>query len=369
MKRWVLWVSVLAAWFLVFSTLFSLRVEQWMVPSVIVAEPREEGFDTVLTLDCLFDTEEGLSLFAPYEGAAWEAGTRVRIIEPASYQLTQDRIQFRGSLAVAYATKLPRPDALVDVIVTPKWEPDTWLAVAREDTLPEWGALDRRASIQTQTEQEALLALEKAPVPFMEKQAWGMAPIARQEDDLSPWADESGNVDKKAVDWLAVEAARQKPPRFYSLNDLSQWTAQMPKMGLGAGLVLAFLVLWGFSWPLARDWRKNSRRLAISALLTVASLGVLAGLLWAIELPSSLLPSTHIVDFGHYTQEFSAIFRALERLAAAGDVTAADAVSQANTRLWLSLASAAALPLAAAVLGLGQVLLGSRKNTHSQERT
>ena len=120
MKRWVLWVSVLAAWFLVFSTLFSLRVEQWMVPSVIVAEPRTEGFDTVLTLDCLFDTEEGLSLFAPYEGAAWEAGTRVRIIEPASYQLTQDRIQFRGSLAVAYATKLPRPDALVDVIVTPK---------------------------------------------------------------------------------------------------------------------------------------------------------------------------------------------------------------------------------------------------------
>ena len=364
MKRAVLWVSVLAAWFLVFSTLFSLRVEQWMVPSVTVAEARTEGVDDVLSLDCLFDTEEGLALFAPYEGAAWEAGDRVRIVEPYFYRLTQDRIVVIGAgSAIAYATKLPRPDALVNIVVTPRWEPDSWLAVAREEVLPEWGNLDSRVSIQTQTDREALLAVEKAPVPFMEKRAWTMASIARREDDLTPWTDENGRVDKEAVDWAAVEASRQRPPRFYSLRDLEQWTAQMPKMGLGAGLILAALALWGFSWPLSGNWRGNRGSLAVNGAVLLAALGVLAGLLWSMELPSSLLPSTHIVDFGHYAREFDRIFGALERLAAAGDVTAAGVVSQANTRFWLAIALGAGTGLLGAALGAGEALRRKRKSS------
>lgn len=364
MKRAVLWVSVLAAWLLVFSTLFSLRVEQWMVPSVTLAEARTEGVDEVLSLDCLFDTEEGLTLFAPYEGAAWEAGDRARIVEPYSYRLTQDRIVVIGAGSViAYATKLPRPDALVNIVVTPRWEPDSWLAVAREDTLPEWGYLDSRVSVQTQTDREALLAVEKAPAPFMEKRAWTMASIAKREDDLAPWADETGKVDKEAVDWAAVEASRQRPPRFYSLRDLEQWTAQMPKMGLGAGLILAALVLWGFSWPLSGNWKENRGSLAVNGAVLLASLGVLAVLLWTMELPSSLLPVEHIADFGHYAGEFSSIFGALERLAAAGDATAAGVVSQANFRFWLAIALGAGTGLLAAALGVGETLRRKRKAT------
>lgn len=366
MKKAVLCISALVACFLIFSTIFSLRVERWMVPAVTLADAREEGIDMVLSLDCLFDTEDGPTLFAPYEGAAWEAGARARIMEPYSYWLTENRINVIGnSTVIAYATKLPRPDMLVDVIITPTWEPDAWLAVAREDALPEWGTLDRRAAIQTQTSREALITLEKAPTPFMEKRAWTMAPMAKHEDDLTAWADETGHVDKETVDWAAVEASRQRPPRFYSMNDFKLWLAQIPKIGLMLGSILASLALWAFSCALAGDPQRNRRRLALNGGLLALSLGAVTVLLFATELPSSLLPVAHVMDFEHYSQEFSNIFGALDNLAAAGDPTAAELAATANAQIWLAIGLGAALLLLAVAWGVGQVAV-RKKDTRRE---
>ena len=110
MKRVILCVSVLVFWILTFSTIFSLRVEQWMVPSVTTLEPEFSFADKKghVPLDCLFETETGNSIFTIYEGTMWEAGTRARALLPADYTVTPEDVQLICDSVINYATKTPR---------------------------------------------------------------------------------------------------------------------------------------------------------------------------------------------------------------------------------------------------------------------
>lgn len=79
-------------WLLTFSTIFSLRVEQWMVPSVTTVEPKFSFANRKghAPLDCLFETETGSAVFTVYEGTMWDAGTRARALQPDDYTVTPE---------------------------------------------------------------------------------------------------------------------------------------------------------------------------------------------------------------------------------------------------------------------------------------
>ena len=367
MKRVILCVSVLVFWILTFSTIFSLRVEQWMVPSVTTLEPEFSFADKKghVPLDCLFETETGNSIFTIYEGTMWEAGTRARALLPADYTVTPEDVQLICGSVINYATKIPRSGEPVNVVLIPDRQEDRWLAVAKDESLPELGEFAVGVSIEEQTERELLLYVEKVPQPFMEKRAQSMVPVAGTEDDLTPWTDNTGEVDWESVDWEAVEAERPEAPSFYSLIDLENWMEQMPKIGLLVGSVLASLFLWVGSFVLSKECRKNRRYLLVNGLLMLIPLGALPILLHYIDLPSSLLPGTHIVDFGYYAQEFGDVFGALNRFAAQGSQAADGAIHQVSTMLWMSVGLAAAIIIIAIGICMAEIIFSRKVHAHN----
>ena len=338
-----------------------------MVPSVTTLEPEFSFADKKghVPLDCLFETETGNSIFTIYEGTMWEAGTRARALLPADYTVTPEDVQLICGSVINYATKIPRSGEPVNVVLIPDRQEDRWLAVAKDESLPELGEFAVGVSIEEQTERELLLYVEKVPQPFMEKRAQSMVPVAGTEDDLTPWTDNTGEVDWESVDWEAVEAERPEAPSFYSLIDLENWMEQMPKIGLLVGSVLASLFLWVGSFVLSKECRKNRRYLLVNGLLMLIPLGALPILLHYIDLPSSLLPGTHIVDFGYYAQEFGDVFGALNRFAAQGSQAADGAIHQVSTMLWMSVGLAAAIIIIAIGICMAEIIFSRKVHAHN----
>lgn len=366
MKRVILCISVLAFWLLTFSTFFSMRVEEWMVPSVTTIEPEFSFADHIghAPLDCLFETEMGDEIFTVYEGTMWDAGIRARILLSTDYTVTPEDVQLMSDPIIEYATKTPRSGELVEVIINPERSEDYWLAVSKDGALPTLGELANGVIIEEQTERELLLYIEKVPLPFMEKRAQSMVPIAKIEDDFTPWMDDNREIDWESVDWEAVEVARPKAPSFYSLIDIEKWMAQMPKIGLLAGSMLASLSLWGFSCILSREWKKNRKLLIANGFFMLLLLSALPILLHYIDLPSSLLPSTHIVDLGYYAREFGDIFGALNHFAAQGSQAADDAINQAKSMLWMSGGLATAVSIITIGLCVTEIIFSKKRRVH-----
>lgn len=357
MKRIVSCVSALALWFLIFSAVFSLRVEQWMAPAVTVTEGKLIGNQTHVPLDCLFETEEGNAFYklgTAYEvGSAWEAGTRARA--SAEYQIVRNYnttegsgfdLRVWGQRFIQYATKMPRDGEPVNVVVLPERLEDQWLIVAKGDSLPEFRALSPGYSLLDQTDREMLVQADKVSQPFMEKRARSLVPPLLPNLYGDDYTTPEG--------WQEIFAAREQMPRYYSLRDLGQWMGQIPKIGLLAGLILASLVIWGYSCWLARSYRKHRGKLILNGVVAAVLLGTVAFVLFRIDLPSSLLPSTHIVDFRFYAREFGQVFSGLKHLAAQGSAVAKDMVTQARREIWLCIGIVAAFLAAAAVLCLAE---------------
>lgn len=334
MKRRVLCAFALIFWLLAVCTFLSLRIEELMVPVVTVTEPvmprgSNEG---QLPLDCLF---EG-TLYQTYEGSGWEQGTRVTTVEPSMYEILPDYIKLNWGKIIQYATKTPRIGELVNVVQMQKREDDVWLAVSADGkALPELGEHDGSVEIEDQTDTALLLFVKDLPQPFMEKRAQSMVPILPGEDDFSLWTNANGEIDWEQVDWAALEEARPKEPNFYSLNDVEQWAAQLPKLGLFLGMFLFSLIIWAHCCALSRQAQARRKLLIFNAAMVLVLLASMPLLLRRIDLPSSLLPVNNIVEISHYRAEFSQINSALQSLAKRGSQQAAEVLDLTRRNIFL----------------------------------
>lgn len=366
MKRRVLCIFGLLTWLLGLATFLSLRIEELMVPLVTVTEPAHpKGSDEGrLPLDCLFDGQ----LFQTFEGTGWEKGTRVRLADPAQYQVLEDHIEMNWGQVVEFATKTPRPGELVEVVLLPGRADDRWVVVPADDRpLPEFSELDAALTVEQESETAWLVSVKGQPQPYMEKRAQTMMPLAPVADDFSPWTGEDGEVDWESVDWEALEAARPKAPHIYSLTDVETALRELPKLGLLAGMVLGAVVLWVGCWGLSRNAAQHRSRLALLAGCMAALLVGSAFLISSMDLPSSLLPVNNIVEIGHYQQEFGQIFRALEGFAQHSG-PAAELISLAREQtgfFWLALAGGGA---AGGALSLGLWWVGRRQVLYRRAR-
>ena len=82
MKRRVLCIFVLILWGLVFCTMLSVRIEQLMIPEVVLTQADESEPSPHIALDSLFFDDTGMHLYRPREGTGWAFMKKKSIIIP-----------------------------------------------------------------------------------------------------------------------------------------------------------------------------------------------------------------------------------------------------------------------------------------------
>lgn len=313
MKQKVLWVFSMVLWFLIFSTFFSLRVEQWMTPVVTECIPKTSQNSTKaeLELDCLFTDEELPVLYQTYEGMDWNEGLRVKLVEATGYTVLEDSIQC-GALdrVIQYATRDLKIGEKVTILDVTEKREDIYLVICPtgvrlQENVPE------SVEILGQTGNSLLAKDSEAWQVFMPKQAVGR--LFQRQPFTMP--DE----------------------RAYSLADVDDFFSVLPLVALLPGTMIFTLLLWLFSFSLLKNSKKNQSRLALNGGFAAAALLVLLLLLHFLQFPSSLLPKDSIVDISHYLQEFTEVFDAVRIFAEAGVHEAQVSLSYANSMLWLAL--------------------------------
>lgn len=317
MKKKVLCAFALVLWFLLFSTFFSLWVEQTMVPFVTVTESTltMDFPKPTLPLDCLIPDEEGVpALYQTYEGTGWEEGPRAALTGPQSYMIDLDKIvlEYGGATYIRYASKPPETGKPVNVLLNPQEEPDILLVLGTEGISSLKEDSPKSCRIIDKTDNALLVSLEKSSFPFLPKKA---------DSDLFE-ADPFGGSERQ----------------LYSLSEFQSFAGGIRFLSLLPSLALMVFLLWLYSCFLIKNAKQNRRALLVNGIFAVASLLSVPWILSALQLPSSLLPRSSITDLSHYAREFGEISSALEGFAAAGNQTAAAALEAAGQSLTGSLA-------------------------------
>lgn len=129
MKRRVLCIFVLISWGLVFCTMLSVRIEQLMIPEVVLTQADESEPSPHIALDSLFFDDTGMHLYRPREGTGWETGTRIYEEEINNYSVGENQLdlKFFGSY-VRYASKPLRSGDEISIKSDLENRDDTWLA-------------------------------------------------------------------------------------------------------------------------------------------------------------------------------------------------------------------------------------------------
>lgn len=333
MKQKVLWAFTFVLWFLIFSTVFSLRVEQWMTPVVTECSPNysQNSTEAKLELDCLFvDDENSPVLYQTYEGLDWNAGLRVKLVGGAGYTVLEDAIQC-GALerVIQYATRDLKPGEKAEILAAQETRDDVYLMICptgvrlRDD-------LSESIQILGQTETSVLATASEAPGVFMPKQA---------------------------VSTMFCRQAFVMPDeRAYSLVDVDNFFGALPLAAFLPGTMVFVLLLWIFAFPLLKHSNRNRRKLAISGAFSVIALCAVTLLLHFLQFPPSLLPKDSIVNIPHYFREFTEIFSSLHVFAEASIPEAQTSLSHAHSMLWLALGAV----LFCVLLGAAALWIGNR---------
>lgn len=337
MKKKGILALLLVLWVLLFNTFFALRVEVLMTPRVTTTEPRTTAtsIGTVVSLDCQFwDDGGGSVLYQVYDGMVWESGTCVRILNPEQYTVMEKDIPVIAfTTLVQYATKPPRAGEPVDIVTERNRQDDVWLAVYPEKV---WGmkSLGKNIAVEAQSDAAVLLSVKDSEQPFMEKRAI----TAISEPEI-----------------FTMENTMMGGPQIsvYSLSEVDKFFGQLPVLAALIAMFFAFLILWIHSCFLARNLRKNRKYLTVNAAIAAVLTIALPLCINALNFPSSLLPQNNIAEYGHYSNEFSQIFSALETFAAEGSQAAMDTVAHSKQMLFLSMG----VVLGGIILSIGIVLL------------
>lgn len=336
LKKNVFCAGVLALWFLLFCTFFSLRVEDMMTPRVVAVQPSQlpNSTKSVLSLEYLFPNEDGQAcLYSLYEGIGWEEGPRAALTPPALYEIDLQNRNISiaaGGQFIGRAAKSPQLGEEVLPITAGEPASDRWLALCPSGTA-RLKELTNGAEIEAQTDHSLLVSIPDGPSPFAENQARSRL--------------------------FTTTALDSDPETVYSLNDVESFLSQILLLsGLGA-LLLFTVILWAGSCRLLKKPEKYKLPLLLNGALFLLSTIALPLLLNAIDLPQSLLPGSVIVDIPHYRAEFGAIFSALRQLAEEGSQTAQDLLSRASVLPFFSAAILFAGIFAACALLFAVVVL------------
>lgn len=287
MKRRVLCIFVLILWGLVFCTMLSVRIEQLMIPEVVLTQADESELSPHIALDSLFFDDTGMHLYRPREGTGWETGTRIYEEEINNYSVGENQLdlKFFGSY-VRYASKPLRSGDEISIKSDLENRDDTWLAIFPEGIPQLSGVLTPTA----EAENALLFNVTDTPQPFMADRA-------------------------KSTILPVTELANENAGSFYSLSDVKSFLSQLPLLAALLALSLFVLILWVYSFVLSRRAKENRAKLIFHGVLGVLALLAVPLILQHIALPSSLLPQYRITDAAYYMREFGEIFSALNILA------------------------------------------------------
>lgn len=288
MKKKALCIFILIFWLVGACTFLSAKIEEQMIPQVTTAEA-SGGFGSsksTLPLDCLMMDETGLHLYTIYEGAGWEAGTRVEEAH-TTYYITENELELDSAWGkyIRYSSKPLKPGELVNEVRSNQSEPDQWLAVF-PDGAPELESLPEGMEIVERNDHVVQISVEKSNVPFMEARAKSQIP----------------------------ELAEAK---VYSFASMTQFLDNFAGFALLLFLLFAALALWVCSCIFAKHARENRVLLLINLAVGIILLACVPVVLQSIDLPSSLLPREHITDFSYYAQEMDEFFGSLTSFAPA----------------------------------------------------
>ena len=263
MKRRVLCIFVLILWGLVFCTILSVRIEQLMIPEVVLTQADESEPSPHIAVDSLFFDDTGMHLYRPREGTGWETGTRIYEEEINNYSVGENQLdlKFFGSY-VRYASKPLRSGDEISIKSDLENRDDTWLAIFPEGIPQLSGALTPTA----EAENALLFNVTDTPQPFMADRA------------------------KSTI-------------------------SQLPLLAALLSLSLFVLILWIYSFILSRRAKENRAKLIFHGVLGILALLAVPLILLHIALPSSLLPQYRITDVAYYMREFGELFSALNILA------------------------------------------------------
>ena len=200
MKRRVLCIFVLILWGLVFCTMLSVRIEQLMIPEVVLTQADESEPSPHIALDSLFFDDTGMHLYRPREGTGWETGTRIYEEEINNYSVGENQLdlKFFGSY-VRYASKPLRSGDEISIKSDLENRDDTWLAIFPEGIPQLSGALTPTA----EAENALLFNVTDTPQPFMADRA-------------------------KSTILPVTELANENAGSFYSLSDVKSFLSQLP---------------------------------------------------------------------------------------------------------------------------------------------
>lgn len=298
MKKRTAWAFLLIFWLLLFSTIFALRVERLMMPSVVTTSVTSGA---TVPIDCIFYNENGEAvLYQTYEGTDWEEGMRVSVVPSDRYTVSDGQIQINSvNPIVRYSSKLPRSGEAVNTVNSRLKRDDTFLVVGSfnlKENLPE------NYTIVGQNSNAVLISAEKVPQTFMAKQAAGEL------------LEDSSNA------------------KIYSLADVQIFCSGLIVLSVIFGIVPGVFILWSGCGFMLKSLKKSRFALVVNGSIAAAGLIVIAVLLQILDLPSSLLPQDSIVDISHYISEFAEIFAALKSLSSS--VPAMEVLTQLQTTLW-----------------------------------
>ncbi len=297
MKRRSLCVICLVLYILISCTILSLKIEKEMLTQVEVLKIKDNGMwgqSVSISQTALFEDERGKHLYELVEGSGWESGLRVREIPQDGYELDYEKgtIRLPGGkdyCFIATASRQPVVGELVEIIESKDAEAisDAFLFVYPQG-VPEDLLVTDGLSIKEQSEEAVLISIENTTTYFFEHKQMGE------------------HQTMKGHDW-----------RIFSQETVRDFWEQIPLVVLLAVLLLAVTILWVFSCIVCTFTYHPKRLFATIGAISVASLAAICIILSYIDLPSTMLPDTNILNIRHYFSELEMMLSGLKTLPSA----------------------------------------------------
>lgn len=314
MKKNVLYVFSLILYVLLACSILSSRVAELNLVQVVPTPINGKALGKAKVTrtfsgdKMIFTDELGQHVYQLVEGDGWNSG--YVISEVTDWTFNQNALKIEGfptDLYVLSASRQPTNGEGVIVVDDTVEVDDQYLALYEEGMI-DWlretsevtfsiNFLPENGEIAAENEHIMLLDMTGVTLPFMERSA--------------------RNLQNYKEDCLQYAIS------IYSLTEAESFLTMLPRAGVLGALILFPVFLWGISSRFLRGEKRTrgeKAALLFNGLLTAASLGGIYLLFQQIDLPSSLMPDSHILDVGYYLEEFTVIVDALKELGVRQDL-------------------------------------------------
>lgn len=329
MKKRICYICLFVGFLLIGCTFLSHRVEEAMMTQAVVRTL--QGSNVVLPDKVLFKDSGVPVMYDAEEGLGWNTGLRAAEVPSRVYEVLGDgRLKMESAYMdlIYTASREPIVGQRINRLDADKREtgPDQYL-VLYLNGVPKSHELPSDASLVRSCDNAMLLDMPESALPFMEHEAKGQFG--------SIWG----------LQW-----------KIYSMTDLEQLVGSLPLIALAAVLALIPTVLFLLGVCLPPRYTDRDPVLRLHIGVGIAFLAGFVGVLYAIRLPSSLVPKEIIFQWDYYSAELNTALNALQLLEE--PVLAAHLARSQAVALGILLAGAAVL----AVLLIISLILRKKTN-------